>query len=682
MFSENLKQTILAGIYSSAKIRSEYLQNGSFILQAANELHNSILSIKNCEEALEMLQHSSFLLSSMDEAMSLHKPDIHYSALVLSELLESILPSEEEWNKMKNNLTLTLMPSILKGKVFYPLDKEESTYCSSNKDESLLFASEVISSIFVNLIENSSSQESEAFFEQYVMKHTSELLWCLSFANENEMKTHVDKLSTNCCKILSFLPVEKVQELVNILFYSSLAEGIYWALPFRCLLEIIETVCSSHFLPQFPEMIFKANEYDSDNKYVTIQILLYYTEQRQKIWHLSHLLQELSKMEMESTVGILGEIAQLCCCLQGIQFIPLEMRSLLVDTFNKIMNMKFVEEEKFLHSVQMTAILSSILKCDSSLINMEDLYFFVDHLISLLKSAKDWKYEKPMDLLFLQHLSSMFIVISSYIFMHNDKNPEKSLELTSDIWKHADDENIYQEFIFFILRVAVVIKKMNLSSRVFKAVVSKLLEAVKFIPEKYLSDVLLYHSLESVELQGKDSEDINALDCLISCLSSNVRELQLASHVMLMKVMPVLPTLVSNAQKSEEDDDSEYEAKIPDKLSSLIQLLNFTNEVVQSMLSDIRIGDCCTVLPYTDSYTFALTYLLAWLEILEFISSSPSQIRSEYAAHLEENKLLSCLFSNVFCLMPDNPLAIIQTDSTPTKKGLKSLFLCFPSLTS
>jgi len=73
----------------------------------------------------------------------------------------------------------------------------------------------------------------------------------------------------------------------------------------------------------------------------------------------------------------------------------------------------------------------------------------------------------------------------------------------------------------------------------------------------------------------------------------------------------------------------------------------------------------------------------AWLQMLEFISKSPSQVRSSCVAHLDEEKLLSSLFSNLCRLMPENPMACFKKNSgTPKKENLVSLFLHPPVISA
>lgn len=78
-----------------------------------------------------------------------------------------------------------------------------------------------------------------------------------------------------------------------------------------------------------------------------------------------------------------------------------------------------------------------------------------------------------------------------------------------------------------------------------------------------------------------------------------------------------------------------------------------TDHVVDAMLSDFAIGDCCCIVePQTDSFNYTLAYLLLWIEALELFSSLIDEMRSEYASFLRQSNFLSRLLENLFRLMP------------------------------
>lgn len=67
------------------------------------------------------------------------------------------------------------------------------------------------------------------------------------------------------------------------------------------------------------------------------------------------------------------------------------------------------------------------------------------------------------------------------------------------------------------------------------------------------------------------------------------------------------------------------------KLQNSIQQLQ---TVVNTMLLDIRLGNCCTVCPFTDAYCYTVGYLLLWAVVLEMCGLAIPELRYQYATIL------------------------------------------------
>lgn len=174
----------------------------------------------------------------------------------------------------------------------------------------------------------------------------------------------------------------------------------------------------------------------------------------------------------------------------------------------------------------------------------------------------------------------------------------------------------------------------------------KLASALEFASEKRV--------VEFVEsFQNRQEPNPQSLNSLLSKLTplatSKSLALQLGAHTLLQKIMPVVAK--EEAQGIEKQDSDETSRSPPEPLlSSLLEM----GQVVEVLLSDFDLGDCCLVEAGTDSYTYTLGYLLSWLDLLAFFGASPAEARSEYASYLQEEGLLSCLLEHLFCLMPSN----------------------------
>lgn len=69
-------------------------------------------------------------------------------------------------------------------------------------------------------------------------------------------------------------------------------------------------------------------------------------------------------------------------------------------------------------------------------------------------------------------------------------------------------------------------------------------------------------------------------------------------------------------------------------LAKLQNSLQQMQTVVDTMLLGIRLGNSCTVCPFTDAYTYTMAYLLLWTVILEMCGLAISELRYQYATIL------------------------------------------------
>lgn len=89
---------------------------------------------------------------------------------------------------------------------------------------------------------------------------------------------------------------------------------------------------------------------------------------------------------------------------------------------------------------------------------------------------------------------------------------------------------------------------------------------------------------------------------------------------------------------------------------------NFQGEIVDNqgiveiLLSDLIIGDYCTVEPFTDSFTYTYTYLLIWCFLLEACGEAHSSLREQYGSWLQEAGYTTVLLKSIFKLMPQEVL--------------------------
>lgn len=680
-FSEKVYSEILDVWQTAISSSYKYViyKKDNFVVKAAKELNSSICNLHISEKSSKTLHEILNLLHSVEDVLG-SLPDNHSSESVMAELLENILPSEHDWEKLREDLTFSAIPAAMERKFVY-LFYEEKLSISQDNINHLFMATKLVSQVFSKEIKKFNSSKDEPYFQKFILRHIPDLLWCLSYFNGNgylckDFQTSMDinALDEYCLEILKFVSYEKLEAVLRKMFYFSLSEGLYWALPFQSLIEKMKNLyAESEIL--FDELIAEAYEVEGEYVSLTVQILSHNISKEKKSIYFKKLVADLTynlsyeqyDFEIDEYLRKFGEI---CCFIQDSQAVDFEMISNLPLFFTHVSEFFKSPKHSDVFYTEFVSFMSSLVEHAAHEITESAWHFMQDFLSAHIKLGKSRKFDKADDLLFLFQVSTVYSTLYSFI------DEAKNLDLS---WTPLISDELNENYISFFIYVGGMIKKFYPLPQAFEIALCSLLKTMPNVPKTTLFDYTIQHS-EAIS-DRKDDKNSTPLDKLLSILLSDVQFLQLSAHTMLMKIMPLLSESLSDSTKNESDDTEDEEESIPSKLLPLIDTLNILNELMESMLCGIKIGECCLVLPNTEAYAYVSAYLFTWLQMLEFISTSPSQVRPGYVAHLEERKLLSSLFSNVCRLMPENPMLLFKktlgTDS-PKKENLVSLYLQVP----
>lgn len=103
----------------------------------------------------------------------------------------------------------------------------------------------------------------------------------------------------------------------------------------------------------------------------------------------------------------------------------------------------------------------------------------------------------------------------------------------------------------------------------------------------------------------------------------------------------------------------------------LMQILEKTDPVINIMLSEYSVGECCCIVsPSTDSYVYTMSYLIVWLEIIELLDQLNAEYKSPFCSYLKETNLFYRLLSNLFRLIP-----VSQDDIEEKDISLSNMFM-------
>lgn len=177
------------------------------------------------------------------------------------------------------------------------------------------------------------------------------------------------------------------------------------------------------------------------------------------------------------------------------------------------------------------------------------------------------------------------------------------------------------------------------------------------LPPKFIAD-------QKTNLPGPLQTLLNTFCPL---LLFKARPLQITVYHLLEKVMPQLPECDGEGDKS--DDDSDEPCLSPP--ASLMAILSTCEELCDSILAGVQVGEFAVVQSLSVEYSCILGYLLAWKLLLTFFKSSPSHLRAHYAQYLKRSCSLNKLLLHLFKLMPENPF---YPGQGPETKDTKTFF--------
>uniref|UniRef100_A0A4W4E597 E3 ubiquitin-protein ligase listerin n=1 Tax=Electrophorus electricus TaxID=8005 RepID=A0A4W4E597_ELEEL len=149
-------------------------------------------------------------------------------------------------------------------------------------------------------------------------------------------------------------------------------------------------------------------------------------------------------------------------------------------------------------------------------------------------------------------------------------------------------------------------------------------EALVHMPVRLLT----HNKLPARFVAGQRSSLPDGLQSLLNTLTPllifKARPLQLAVYHMLHKVMPLLPESDCERANAKSDDEEEEEPSLSPP-AAIMSILTTTEELLESILGSIQVGEFAVVVPLSTEHCCILGYLLAWKLLLTFFKAAPSQ---------------------------------------------------------
>uniref|UniRef100_A0A673KHQ8 E3 ubiquitin-protein ligase listerin n=1 Tax=Sinocyclocheilus rhinocerous TaxID=307959 RepID=A0A673KHQ8_9TELE len=197
-------------------------------------------------------------------------------------------------------------------------------------------------------------------------------------------------------------------------------------------------------------------------------------------------------------------------------------------------------------------------------------------------------------------------------------------------------------------------------------------EALTYIPVELLTQNKLPPRFVADQRSSLPEPLQTLLNTLSPLLLFKARPLQLAVYHILHKVMPLLPESDSESASAKSDDEDGEEPCLSPP-AALMSILSATEELLDSILGGVQVGEFAVVQPLSMEHCCILGYLLAWKLLFTFFKASSSHLRAQYSLHLKKTRSLHKLLLHLFRLMPEIP-SVPGQPAEPSSKEPKTFF--------
>uniref|UniRef100_A0A4W4E3W3 E3 ubiquitin-protein ligase listerin n=1 Tax=Electrophorus electricus TaxID=8005 RepID=A0A4W4E3W3_ELEEL len=666
---QKLKLAYTAGVHSLVTHLGPGVTKGTFLHSAAawvkRQLLTSILSVQSLQVLVQAVQSLTETLATAQK-----------NGCVLPQFIGCLTPTQEEWFCLRQALPPQwIKRPLLAGRLRACGDcpcMEVWSVRASGKLPAHLCASALLGRIiFIAVPVGEQQEETDTSVHPDLSYTVAEILYALQWCEEMEhcsaMVAEYHQLlqewnvAENACS-----PSLAEAGLLNTLFTRSREEGDLWSL-----------TLASYIQKGRPAAAIIKSLYDNVESFYplskhtvsTIQVLCPWlaTAEREALISLSvaDLLNWQERVQ-DSAHSVWACLAVLNCCLQATTPVEEEILLAVVATVLECRNSR---EEWFLFSSDLGKASAAELALPVEM--MRFLCWLVDHSPTVLCSTH-WDFLLCSMLAWLEIASeSSGSFWNPWVQQFVCANCELIAKLTeffaalpaglaeqlppelSSEWQEFFVEGVYTLLLPLLVNIPAEFPEPD--EQLFPLAVAEAVgEALVHMPVRLLT----HNKLPARFVAGQRSSLPDGLQSLLNTLTPllifKARPLQLAVYHMLHKVMPLLPESDCERANAKSDDEEEEEPSLSPP-AAIMSILTTTEELLESILGSIQVGEFAVVVPLSTEHCCILGYLLAWKLLLTFFKAAPSQLRVQYSLHLRKSRSLHTLLLHLFRLMPENP---------------------------
>uniref|UniRef100_A0A3Q3VQT5 E3 ubiquitin-protein ligase listerin n=1 Tax=Mola mola TaxID=94237 RepID=A0A3Q3VQT5_MOLML len=645
-----LRKVCVAGVQSLVQ-HSEYeVKEGGFLHNAAIWVKNQLLTVSLDIKSLQVLV---LAVQSIVEAV-ISASDQNSPLLV--QFLTQLTPSQTEWTRIRHVLPPQWVKTpLLTGRHRGICEKSSvdiwkfkvSTRLPAHLCACALLGKMAQFSAFVP----SEKKEGECFSHLQNLKYTvSELLYALQWCKEVEYSsaivTSYRSLLTDWGLSEGLHSHVPMKDLLELLYTRSVVDGGLWSVT-------LEGYIHSH----------KLASAHSDTLRNTLQVLCPIMTEEERETLVALATSGLINWQESNNVHVC--LAVLLCCLkvetpvedevvQAILATLMEWRNSKEDWFLFGSNLSEATPEELNFAVEMMNFLSWLVtKCPTVLVSSQWDFLLCSMLAWLEVSSENvnslWN---PWVQLFVCENAALIVKVNHFFTSPSPDVLEKLPSGLAGEWTDFFVEGIYS--LMLPLPISITDTFTEPDDPVFpSAVLQAVGVALTYVPVQQLK----LNSLPPRFIVHQNTNLPEPLQTLLNTfcplLLFKARPLQITVFHLLEKVMPQLPEC-DGAENSKSDDDRDEPFLSPP--ASLMSILSTCEELCESILAGVQVGEFAVVQPLSVEYSCILGYLLAWKLLLTFFKSSPSHQRAHYAQYLKRSCSLNKLLLHLFKLMPENPI--------------------------
>ncbi|XP_056296210.1 E3 ubiquitin-protein ligase listerin [Pseudoliparis swirei] len=507
------------------------------------------------------------------------------------------------------------------------------------------------------------------------LKNTvSELLYALQWCKEMEDVPAYRSLLTDPGLPEGLQSQVPMKDLLGTLYSRSVEEGGLWSLTLENYIHT-NNLAATHSgtlrkLYGSADSLFPV----SQSKLSTLQVLCptMAKDDRETLVALA----TAGIINWQENDNVCGCLAVLLCCLtagvrvedevlQALLATVMEWRSSQEDWFLFSSDLSKATAEQLNLAVEMMRFLSWLVTNCPRVLGGSQWDFLLCSMLAWLETASEnvSSFWNPWVQLFVCENAAAVVKLNRF-FTSSPLDVREALpsELVTE-WTCFFVEGIYN--LLFPLPVNIIDAFTDPDDPVFPmAVLQSVGAALTCVPLQQLKQ----NSLPPRFIADQETNLPEPLQTLLNTfcplLLFKARPLQITVYHVLEKVMPQLPECDGEGDNNKSDDDGDEPCLSPP--ASLMAVLTTCEELCDSILSGVQVGEFAVVQPLSVEYSYILGYLLAWKLLLTFFKSSPSHLRAHYAQFLRRSCSLNKLLLHLFKLMPENPVYPGQGTETKT----------------